>query len=84
VKHERVAGNTVAQRACVVKALHACQRSTDRIGVMAMRIVAVTAKLRFDTLNPSRLNTANDPVDIASWAIFLIHECVPSDSARWW
>lgn len=78
MKHERIAGDTVAQRAYIVKALDARQRAADGVGVMSMRIVAVAAEPRFNTLDSSWLNTADDPVSAVWLAFFPIHECVRS------
>jgi len=62
VQHQRVARYAVAQRTLVVEALHTGQRAADRIGIVAMRVVAVATEPGFDTLDTARLGTTDDPV----------------------
>lgn len=76
VKHERVAWNAVAQRTLVMKALHACEGATDRVSVVAMRVVTVAAEPRFDTLDATGSSAADDPVGGGGWVFFSIHEGV--------
>ncbi|MNP12989.1 hypothetical protein D3C76_1052510 [compost metagenome] len=62
VQHKCVARHAVAQRTLVVKTLHASEGAADRVGIVAMWVVAMAAEPRFDALHAARLSATYDPI----------------------
>ncbi|MNF97716.1 hypothetical protein D3C84_805550 [compost metagenome] len=62
VQHHRPAGQAVAPGAAVLVTLHAGQGVTDGVGVVAVQVVAVTCKKRFETLQAGNVGCAVEPV----------------------
>ncbi|MNN48053.1 hypothetical protein D3C81_1625070 [compost metagenome] len=62
VQHKCVARHAVAQRTLVVKTLHASEGAADRVGIVAMWVVAMAAEPRFDAFHAARLSATHDPI----------------------
>jgi len=53
VQHKRISRDSVTQRTFVVKALHPCEGSSDRVSVVTMWVIAMASKPRLDTFHPA-------------------------------
>ncbi|MNK94009.1 hypothetical protein D3C87_1141990 [compost metagenome] len=62
MQHHRPAGHAVTPAAAILKTLHACQRVTDGVSVVAVHVVAMARKKCFETLKATHIRCAVEPV----------------------
>jgi hypothetical protein len=69
MQDEGISRQAMAQGLPVMEALHAREGSSDGIGVVTMRIIAMTAEPGFDSFHSSGLGIAQDPVGRWEWCL---------------